>query len=358
REGTNYAYFPMPFDRAAKVELVSLRTGGAPLPIRGEIVLGNIPRRPYEGRFYAVWRRENPTTKGKPFTFVDTKGKGHLVGVSLQAQGLEAGNTFFFEGDDITTIDGVMRVHGTGSEDFFNGGWYDVPGRWDAAFSRPLSGSLAYQRYLGRTGAYRLLIPDAYPFGKSLVQTIEHGPEGNAHPTDYAGVAYLYADRNPMGGTAPTPASLRVKDPERIVFSAHWTMPIEAFSLSGSTLTRGDVKVGDRNVRALTLRATRPGDFDQCHVSLRADLPAAGRYKVYLDALKGPANGQVQLFQREIGIGKPVDLYAPTTTEANGIYLGEIDAVEGGNTLMFSVVGKNPASSLGLDLVNIVCVRT
>jgi hypothetical protein len=358
RDDAGYCYFPMPFDRSAKIELVSLRKGGAPLPIRGEIVLGDTPRQPYEGRFYAVWRRENPTTTGKPYTYLDTQGKGHLVGLALQAQGLESGNTFFFEGDDISTIDGEMTIHGTGSEDFFNGGWYDVPGRWDAPFSLPLSGSLAYQRYLGRTGGYRFMIGDAYAFDRSLRQTMEHGPTGNAHPTDYASVAYLYSDRHPASATAPTLASLRVRDPEKIIFSAHWTMPIEAFSLSGSTLTRGDVKVGDRNVRVLSLRAQRLGDFDQCFVSLRADLPSAGRYKVYLDAVKGPANGQVQLFQRELAVGKPVDLYSPEATEANGLYLGEIDAKEGGNVLMFNVVGKNAAASgMGLDLVNVVCVR-
>ena len=61
----------------------------------------------------------------------------------------------FFEGDDQATIDGVLAVHGTGSEDFFNGGWYDVPGRWEDRVSLPFSGSLDFKRHLGRTGGYR-----------------------------------------------------------------------------------------------------------------------------------------------------------------------------------------------------------
>ena len=44
----------------------------------------------------------------------------------------------FFEGDDLTTVDGELVIHGTGSEDSFNGGWYDVPGRWDGPVALPL----------------------------------------------------------------------------------------------------------------------------------------------------------------------------------------------------------------------------
>ncbi len=353
--GVNYCHLPMPFDRAAKIELVSLRRGGAPVAVRGEVAVGDVGKRPNEGRFYAVWRRENPTTQGRPFTWLDTKGRGHLVGLSLQAQGLEPGNTFFFEGDDVTTVDGQRVVHGTGSEDFFNGGWYDVPGRWDGPFSRPLSGALAYQRYMGRTGGFRFLLNDAYTYEKSILQTIEHGPEKNAHPSDYCGVAYLYSDRAPA---VPMAGARKVADPTRLVYTPHWTMPIEGFSLANATLARGEVRVGDRGVRALSLRAKQTGDFDLAFVTLRADIPAAGRYKVYLDALKGPESGRVGLFREDAPLGAAIDLYADKATETNGLYLGEFTATEGGNALMFKAVGKNPLSKgLGMDLVNVVCVK-
>jgi hypothetical protein len=42
----------------------------------------------------------------------------------------------------IRTADGALVVHGTGSEDFFNGGWYDVPDRWDGPVARALSGCM------------------------------------------------------------------------------------------------------------------------------------------------------------------------------------------------------------------------
>lgn len=83
-----YCYFPMPFDRAAKIELVSEKPVAESVDVTAEVAFTAAPRRANEGRFGAVWRRENPTQIGQPFTFLDTKGRGHLVGFVLQAQGM------------------------------------------------------------------------------------------------------------------------------------------------------------------------------------------------------------------------------------------------------------------------------
>ncbi|MCX6905336.1 MAG: DUF2961 domain-containing protein, partial [Verrucomicrobia bacterium] len=113
----------------------------------------------------------------------------------LQAQGFESGKTLFFEGDDQTYLDGELAIHGTGSEDFFNGGWYDVPDRWEKRISFPLSGCLGYAKHLGRTGGYRFMIGDRYAFQKSLRQVMEHAGEKNSILTDYSAVSYLYLER-------------------------------------------------------------------------------------------------------------------------------------------------------------------
>ncbi|NQV36273.1 MAG: DUF2961 domain-containing protein, partial [Phycisphaeraceae bacterium] len=99
----NYCYWPMPFDRSARIELALDRNAGASLAIEAEVLFVPVARKANEGRFYAIWRRENPTTKGRPFTFIETQGRGHLVGCIQQAQGMESGATLFFEGDDQTT---------------------------------------------------------------------------------------------------------------------------------------------------------------------------------------------------------------------------------------------------------------
>ncbi|TDI39129.1 MAG: DUF2961 domain-containing protein [Acidobacteria bacterium] len=95
-DDTNYLYFPMPFDQSARIELVSERA----IEVHGEVDWTNVPRASDEGRFYALWRRENPTTVGEPFTFLDTEGRGHIVGAVLQAQGFEPAQTGFYLAED------------------------------------------------------------------------------------------------------------------------------------------------------------------------------------------------------------------------------------------------------------------
>src|SRR3989304_4779400 len=108
RDDMNYCHLPMPFDRSAKIELVSLRDDGPPLQVRGEVLVNDGGRKPDEGELYAGGRRGDATTRAEPFTFLDTHGHGHVVGLTLQAQGLETGQTLFFEGDDQTTMGGQL----------------------------------------------------------------------------------------------------------------------------------------------------------------------------------------------------------------------------------------------------------
>lgn len=354
---TNYCYFPMPFDHSAAMEIVSERT--TPVELRAEVLHVPVPRAADEGKFYALWRRENPTTPGRPFTFIETEGRGHLVGVILQSQGLESGKTLFFEGDDQTTIDGELVIHGTGSEDFFNGGWYDVPDRWEKRISFPLSGCLGYQKHLGRTGAYRLFLGDAYSYRRSLLQTIEHSGEQNNIPTDYCAVTYLYSERRPTMSPALPPLKDRaVSDPREVGFPMWWQTPIHAWSFANASLTRKKERLGKEEVQFLSLRGIGQDWFGPHFLSPTCNVPAAGRYAIYIEAVKGPAQALVQMFQNENPVAEPVDLYAESPTKSGRLLLGQLDLAEGKNNLMLKLVGKHEKSSgLGLDLVAVLCVR-
>jgi hypothetical protein len=355
----NYCYLPMPFDRSAQIELISAASSGSRGPIKGEVLVADVPRGEHEGKFYAVWRRENPTTQGQPFTFVETAGRGHLVGCILQAQGTESGHTYFFEGDDQTTIDGELVIHGTGSEDFFNGGWYDVPERWNEAISLPLSGCLTYARHLGRTGGYRFMIADAYAFEKRLLHTIEHAPTGNDLLTDYAAVSYLYCEKPPTYDMPmPTLKDRQVIDFDRIVFASWWNPPINGFCFDKCTLTKKAAKFDGKDQRYLSMRSEGRDFFGPPFISLTCDLPTAGRYAISIEAVKGPEGGQVQLFRNESPVGEPVDLFADEQIKSEPLPMGALDLNEGQNHLMFKIVGKNEKSkALGFDLIHIICEK-
>lgn len=353
---TGYSYFPMPFDLTAKIELVSERS--EPLAVQAEAVHCAVARRTNEGRFYALWRRENPTTEGQPYTFLETEGRGHLVGVVLQAQGLESGKTLFFEGDDQATIDGELTIHGTGSEDFFNGGWYDVPDRWEKRLCFPLSGCLGYEKPVGRTAAYRLFLGDACAFRRSLRLTIEHSGEKNNIPTDYASVAYFYSDRASSAVPGIAPLNEReVADPVEAIFPAWWQTPVHAWSFDHATLSRKKVKLGDEEIRYLSLVCEGKDWFGSHFYSPSLNLPAAGVYAVFLDGLKGPAQAQIQLFENENPVGPMVDLYAEAQAKSGRLWLGDLPLQEGRNNLMIKLIGKNGKSeALGLDVIHLICV--
>jgi hypothetical protein len=358
-QGASYILLPMPFDRSARVELTNEAAGGDAVTVRTQVTTEDRPRAADEGYFHARWRRENPTTTGRPFTFLDVKGRGHLVGVTVQAQGAEPGQTSFFEGDDQATIDGALTVHGTGSEDFFNGGWYDLPGRWYGQVSFPFSGCLEYTKPLARTGAYRLFVADAYSFRKSLLLTIEHGPEGNRVPADYTGVSLFYLDRPDAAGPRLAPlADRRVHDPESFVIVPGWQCPIDSFSFDHATLAKADVRVGRDTVRVLSLRQTGPPIMLGHYVAIMADVPVEGRYAVSVEGISGPDAGQVQILVNDQPVGAVVDFYAPESRLSGPQALAEIDLVKGSRPVFFAMVGKNPKSTgAGFDLVRLHFTR-
>jgi hypothetical protein len=355
---TAYVYFPMPYDHSAQIEIVSERTAGAPVKFISEVAVVPEGRRPDEGRFYARWRRENPVSQGEPFKFIEVAGRGHLVGVVLQAQGLEAGQTLFFEGDDEATLDGELAIHGTGSEDFFNGGWYDIPGRWNERFDLPLSGALDYQKPLGRTGAYRLMLGDAYAFHKNLKLTIEHGGEGNKVPADYAATSFFYLeDAPPEFAELPQAASRAVREPDEIVFVPGWNEAVAAFSFQNMGLRKQAIKIGGKDVRVLSIEAKGEEMFGPHYIAFSLPIPAEGDYEILLDAIRGPSQGTVQLLVDNKLAGQAVHFIAPAQERADAVELGAVHFTRGQNQLFLQLKGENEDQEFHVDLVRIHCRR-
>lgn len=189
-----YCYLPMPFERSAKVELIYKGTGPS-LHCRSTIFYTATqaldPAK--EGKLYVHYQADTLTANDPYHIFLNIPGKGHYVGTILYANGLGQPGTEFFEGDDSLATDGAMRIHGTGSEDYFNGGWYALPGRWDTARSFPLSGCLLYSEKRSETGGYRFYPGDKVPFTKRIWIGIEHGPDPSSRiPARYRSLAFYY----------------------------------------------------------------------------------------------------------------------------------------------------------------------
>ena len=356
---TDYMYFPMPFDQSARIEILSERTDGEPVEFAAEVVTDPTPRAADEGKFYALWRREDPTSIGKPFTFIETAGRGHLVACFQQSQGFESGTTYFFEGDDQTTIDGELTIHGTGSEDFYNGGWYDIPDRWETQRSFPLSGCLAYQKHLSRSGGYRLMLPDAYAFRESILQTIEHAPTNNDPSNDYCGLAMLYmADRPTCSFELPAAPERRVVDLKKLKYTLWWNTPIYAWSYRDARLERIVEEVGGKKLHILSFQAEGEDEFGPHFICFTCDIPADGRYRVSLAAVEGPRQAMVQLARDGAPVGPAVDFAAQQRRLSEPRELGVLELEEGPNNLFFNMLrSPNGTLKLRLDLYEIVCER-
>jgi hypothetical protein len=184
--GGFYCYLPMPFRRRARI-VVENGTGRGIDAFYYNIELVTGVRLPSGlATFHAWWHRDPRTTARTPHLILAARGRGALVGVSLNAQSL-AKNLSFLEGDEIYTIDGERRGQGTGTEDYFNSGWYFDEG----TYAGPYHGLILKDDTLGRVAAYRWHLADPVPFGDSLSVAIEHGTE-NSEVADYATMAYWY----------------------------------------------------------------------------------------------------------------------------------------------------------------------
>lgn len=215
QDGWYTSWWPMPFSENAEVELVN-ESG---IPIRGASAeVSSAPADVDEntGYFHATHKR-GPTTPGQDWNFLDAQGAGTFYGVTHNMRGKippgaapqhpgqpmsnadqQANQRNYLEGDERFYPNGSSSPswHGTGSEDYYESGWYFRDG---TTFSAPLSGNPAHEIngdgcQFDCTGAYRLQVPDAVPFTNGLRAGIEHGPN-NDEPGDYSSTAYWYGGK-------------------------------------------------------------------------------------------------------------------------------------------------------------------
>ncbi|MGC4808865.1 DUF2961 domain-containing protein [Micromonospora sp. DT233] len=195
------SWWPMPFRSDATISLVS--TDGANLTGVGWEIT-SAPGTQWSDAlaaagnagYFTAQSRRGTTVTGQDWIVAEQGGRGRLVGVSQTMRGhITEGNTRnYLEGDERVHVDGsaTPQLHGTGTEDFYESGWYFNRGTYSGVFT----GNTGHQLRSGDCAqecdaAYRLLIGDAIDYGTSLRFGIEHGPV-NDMPAEYGSTAYLY----------------------------------------------------------------------------------------------------------------------------------------------------------------------
>ena len=327
-QGRNYSFLPAPFDSQAVMTLKYEKREGAnqaPVQIATRVYHNSNKRlAEKEGKLYTNWRRDKNPADGEHYTFLSHKGKGHYVGTVHLAQGLVPKMTEFFEGDDSTYVDGKMRMHGTGSEDYFNGGWYALLDRWDRGASMPLHGALDYSLQMSRTGGYRFYLSDKMTFNEELYLGIEHGPTGNKFPVDYTSVAYFYSETPALEQMEPTEELREVYVPKM-----HPYFPQTMMITLGAHVKTQFISSG-----------IRCWSEDTGLVRVMLDGLQEGRYKIYLDYCAKPEGAEFSLWQRQKMIMDWRTSKADERHWVDKMYCGEIEVTSQNNTITFQFKGE------------------
>ena len=199
----------MPFAHAAHVTLVN--TTANPVPgIDSDVVTTPDPQWAPAlagGRigYFTARSHAGPTTLGQDWSFADEQGHGKFVGVSHTMRGSRIKTAFsddapyFLEGAERVYTDGSAspQWYGTGTEDFYEGGWYFNNG---THFSDPLTGQPDQRTEAGGcadycVATYRLMLADAVGYHSAIRFGIEHGKRNMVQP-DYSSTAFLYTQPN------------------------------------------------------------------------------------------------------------------------------------------------------------------
>ena len=185
--GTFYCNFPMPFLNNAVFKLENGNDREVELNYRifyrntGDLEKGNFVY------FHAQWYQTR-TVLMEPFDILRAKGRGHYTGVHQTMQGFN--NLGFLEGDERIYIEGeALPIWvGTGTEDYYNGGWYFNRG----TFFLPYHGLSVKEANRGRISVYRYHNLDSIPFKHNIYVGIEHGSKNNYPGAYYSCTAYWY----------------------------------------------------------------------------------------------------------------------------------------------------------------------
>lgn len=201
------SYFQMPFNTGARIEVEN----------QNDIPYGQYFYIDFEryrepladdiAYFHAQWRRENPCEGWAPnlqtnspevnipnldgrqnYVILETEGRGQYVGCNLSVAHFQG--SWWGEGDEMIFVDDDYgwppRLHGTGTEDYFNHAW----GMQNNAF--PMNGSVIHESVVpGYQVSYRFHLTDPVRFDRRIKVTIEHG-HANHLSDDWASTAYWY----------------------------------------------------------------------------------------------------------------------------------------------------------------------
>jgi hypothetical protein len=192
------AWWMMPYASSAQVSIANT-TGAAISGIQAEITYAPNGKWTSElapggtaGHFTTQSRAGN-TAPATDWLLVDQPGRGRFVGVTQVVRNHGAGR-FYLEGDERLHTDDSLspQFHGTGTEDYYESGWYFNRGEYSGVFTGNTGHRVGTPACPTECDSmYRLQIGDAVPYSTGLRFGIEHGQQNDVAVAE-SSTAFLY----------------------------------------------------------------------------------------------------------------------------------------------------------------------
>ena len=351
-DGTYYLRFPMPYAQSCRIEIENGNKRAVTCK------LGVRLRRLAElddgvGRFCARFHQEI-TKQGIPYTILQTFGRGHFCGTNMTMQGDSRG-IWFLEGDEIIYVDreSFPSIYGTGSEDYFNSGWYFRSG----PVVQPLHALTVKDPGNAQIGVSRYQVPDYVPFDDQINVRMEHGGGSDYPGADYSSVAYYYQTL-PHYDFYTMPKAEALGLPRRSIPSEDWELTAD--KLGPATGLGGNARLMDWEKESGLYKGSGwKLDSHQANasISFHVDVPVTDRYVVSVFMGLGNECGPVKLLVDGQQVGKTKDFYLTSGPYASErIDWGEVKIAEGTRTMTFEVAGLNKVGSVPDIIVNGVTI--
>ncbi len=360
------SYWPMPFRKSCKITVTNegrQRVSN----LYYHVDWREVPALAADTAYLHAWyHQELDIPRGRTYTILDVKGRGHYVGTVFNVIQNEAG--WFGEGDDQFYVDGdkVASIQGTGTEDYFNDAWSL------RVAEGPFAGvPVAEGTGVGsRMSAYRWHLPDPIPFRTSLKFDMEnagwtYNSDGSVRSAFegrsdlFSSVAFWYQvgvaqglPRIPYGASRLPHANARQSEVENQI---------------GDVKTSGGAAEVQREVfwsrHIIHFKARGEGakieiPFDVANdgrYELIAQVAHAPDYGIYSVLIDGKPAGGPELEHEpgaNMGGAGTIDAYHTELYVAQDHLLAWQPLTRGRHTVTFVCVGKNMAASghnLGID---------
>jgi hypothetical protein len=188
---------PMPFERAVRVGLhnagSTARTARVRIEGAAQVPAGNF------GKLHTTWSEQTgPFTPAQRFTATKRSGRGKFVGLIMfmdgrgKADGRTPHPVSFLEGDSTLVVDG-RTMQGTGTEDYFNAGFYFQEGPYEFPFGALVRLHADLELGTGQITVVRWnLLEESVEFERDFELIFEYGAYEPLAAQQYGAVGFYY----------------------------------------------------------------------------------------------------------------------------------------------------------------------